>query len=100
MKDFLGKHSERSTTRRIPAYSPELNRMNMCGNALKCQELANFCPKSYDELYSNAEMTLVKMKADPGKPKSIIKGTKLPLPQLWEIDKVKQNNLDTFLSSL
>ena len=47
---------------------------------LKYQELPNFCPKSYDELYSTAENTLVKMKANPRKMKRVIRWTKPPLP--------------------
>ncbi len=41
---------------------------------LGCPEVSgtpNFCPKSYYEFYSKAEMTLVNMKANPGKLKSI-----------------------------
>ena len=80
VKEYLGVHNDRLITRRIPAYSPELNPDEFVWNALKYQELPNFCPKSYDELYSTAENTLVKMKANPKKMKRIIRGTKLPLP--------------------
>ncbi len=79
-KEYLGVHNDRLITRRIPAYSPELNPDEFVWNALKYQELPNFCPKSYDELYNTAENTLVKMKANPRKMKRIIRGTKLPLP--------------------
>jgi transposase len=80
VKEYLGIHNDRLITRRIPAYSPELNPDELVWNDLKYQELPNFCPKNYDELYSKAETTLVKLKADPAKMKQIIKGTKLPLP--------------------
>ena len=80
VKDYLGIHNDRLITRRIPAYSPELNPDELVWDALKYQELPNFCPRSYDELYNKAETTLVKLKADPAKMKQIIKGTKLPLP--------------------
>ncbi len=80
VKEYLGVHNDRLITRRIPAYSPELNPDEFVWNALKYQELPNFCPKSYDKLYSTAENTLVKMKANLGKMKRIIRGTKLPLP--------------------
>ena len=80
VKEYLGVHNDRLITRRIPAYSPEFNPDEFVWNALKYQELPNFCPKSYDQLYSTAENTLVKMKANPRKIKSIIRGTKLPLP--------------------
>ena len=64
----------------IPAYSPDLNPDELVWDALKYQEFPNFCPRSYDELYSRAEATMVKLKLDPRKMKQIIKGTKLPLP--------------------
>lgn len=80
MNEYLGIHNDRLITRRIPTYSPELNPDELVWNDLKYQELSNFCPKSYEELYDKAEMTLVKMKSDPEKLKQIIRGTKLPLP--------------------
>ena len=80
VKEYLGIHNDRLITRRIPAYSPELNPDELVWDALKYQELPNFCPMNYDELYSKAESTLLKLKADPAKTKQIIKGTKLPLP--------------------
>ena len=80
VKEYLGIHNNRLITRHTPEYSPELNPDELVWDALKYQELPNFCPKNYDELYSKAETTLVKLKADPAKMKQIIRGTKLPLP--------------------
>ena len=77
VKEYFGIHNDRLITRRIPAYSPELNPDELVWNDLKYQELSNFCPKSYKELYDKAEMTLVKMKSDPEKLKQIIMGEKL-----------------------
>ena len=80
MKEYLGIHNNRLITRRIPAYSPELNPDELVWDVLKYQKLPNFCPGGYDELCSRGETTLVKLKSDPVKMKQIIKGTKLPLP--------------------
>jgi transposase len=80
VKKFLFDNNDRMITRRIPAYSPELNPDELVWDALKYQELSNFCPKSYDELYNKAEATMAKMKTQPEKLKKIILGTKLPLP--------------------
>ncbi len=80
VREYLGIHNDRMITRRIPAYSPELNPDEFVWNALKYQELPNYCPKSYDDLYSNAESTLLKMKNNPDKLKKIIRGTSLPMP--------------------
>lgn len=80
VKEFLGKHNDRLITRRIPSYSPELNPDEYVWDDLKYQRLYNFCPRSYDELYGKAMETLLSMKADPGKVKQVIRGTKLPLP--------------------
>jgi len=80
VKAFLGNHNDRLITRRIPPYSPDLNPDELVWNALKYQKLSNFCPKSYDELYRMAELTMNMMKSDPESMKKIIRGTKLPLP--------------------
>ena len=80
VKKFLFDNNDRMITRRIPAYSPELNPDEWIWDALKYQELPNFCPTSKEELWQTAEETLLKMKSDPEKLKKIIMGTKLPLP--------------------
>lgn len=64
----------------IPAYSSELNPDEWIWDALKYQELSNFCPTSREELWQRAEETLLKMKGDPDRIKMIIMGTKLSLP--------------------
>ena len=82
IKGFLFDNNDRMITRRIPAYSPELNPDEWIWDALKYQELPNFCPTSKEELWRTAEETLLKMKGDPERIKKIIMGTKLPLPSL------------------
>ncbi len=80
MKKYLGIHNDRLLTRRIPTYSPELNPVEFVWDALKYQEIPNFCRKSYDELYDETKTTMLKLKADPAKMRQNIKGTNLPLP--------------------
>ena len=92
MREYLGIHNKRLITRRIPAYSPELNPDELVWDALKYQELPNFCPGGCDELCSKAETTLMKLKADPTKMKQIIKGRNFLCHQHWENNKVKKNN--------
>ena len=82
VKEFLFDHNDRMITRRIPAYSPELNLDEWIWDALKYQELPNFFPTSKEELWHRAEETLLKMKGDPERIKKIIMATKLPLPSL------------------
>ena len=82
VKEFLFDNNDRMITRRIPAYSPELNPGEWIWDALKYQELPNFCPTNKEELWNKAEETLLRMKGDPERIKKIIMGTKLPLPSL------------------
>ena len=79
VKEFLFDNNDRMITRRIPAYSHELNPDEWIWDALKYQELPNFCPSSKEELWNKAEETLLRMKSDPERVKKIIMGTKLPL---------------------
>lgn len=82
MREILFDHNDRVITRRIPAYSPELNPDEWIWDALKYEELPNFCPTSKEELWHRAEETLLRMKSDPERVRKIIMGTKLPLPSL------------------
>lgn len=82
VKDFLEMHSDRIITRRIPAYSPELNPDEFVWNALKYQELPNFCPVNMEVLKSKVILTMNKLKSDPEKMRNIIRGTSLPLPPI------------------
>ena len=82
VKDFLEMHNDRLITRRIPAYSPELNPDEFVWNALKYQELSNFCPVNMDELKSKVILTMNRLKSNPEKMRNIIRGTSLPLPPI------------------
>jgi transposase len=62
VKKFLFDNNDHMITRRIPAYFPELNPDEWIWDALKYQELPNFCPTNNEELWNKAEETLLKMK--------------------------------------
>lgn len=80
VKKFLGDNNDRLITRRIPAYSPELNPDEFVWNVLKCQELPNFCPDSSGELESTVLEKMMKLKDDPARVRKTVRGSKLPLP--------------------
>ena len=80
VKEFLGSHNDRLITRRIPAYSPELNPDEFVWNMLKYQELPNFSPDSKEDLESTVVATMTKLKNDPARVRKTIRGSKLPLP--------------------
>ena len=74
VKKFLGDNNDRMITRRIPAYSPELNPDEFVWNMLKYQELPNFCPDSSGELESTVVATMTKLKNDPARVRKAIRG--------------------------
>ena len=74
VKAFLGANNDRLITRRIPAYLPELNPDEYVWNAMKYQELPNFCPTSTEDLKNTVTSTLNKVKNEPERMKRIIRG--------------------------
>lgn len=81
VKAFLFQHNDRMITRRIPAYTPEMNPDEFVWNVLKYQELPNFCPDNGNELISVATERLTKLKNDPLRLRKAIRGSSLPLPE-------------------
>ncbi len=79
VKKYLKDHNNRLITRRIPAYSPELNPDEFMWNVLKYQDLKNFCPVSMEALKARVSTTLDRMKGEPQRMRQIIRGTSLPL---------------------
>jgi len=82
VKYFLETNNDRLITRRIPAYSPELNPDEFVWNALKYQELPNFSPENLNDLKNKVTFTMNKLKSDPDKLKRIIRGSSPPLPPI------------------
>ena len=80
VREYLGRHNDRLITRRIPANSHDLNPDEFVWNALKYQELPNFCPESMDDLKNAVTSTMNKLKSNPKRLRNIIRGSSLPLP--------------------
>ena len=79
VKKYLGTHNDRLVTRRIPAYSPELNPDEFVWNVLKYQELPNFCPIDMEVLKFTVTETMNRLKNNPGRLKKAIRDSMLPL---------------------
>ena len=81
-RKYLGTHNNRLITRRIPAYSPELNPEELVWNALKYKQHPNFCPESMDDLKNAVTSTMNKLKSNPERLRNIIRCSSLPLQTL------------------
>jgi hypothetical protein len=79
VKKYLKDHNNRLITRRIPAYSPELSPDEFVWNALRYQDLKNFCPVNMEVLKARVSTTPDRMKSEPQRMRQIIHGTSLPL---------------------
>ncbi len=82
VKTFLGEHRQRLETRRFPPYAPELDPDEQVGTVLKHQRLANWCPKTEEEIRAGVERELRSMQAHPELVASFIRHSELPLPAL------------------
>ena len=82
VKECLGTHNNRLITRRLPAYSPELNPDELVWNALKYQDLPNFSHESMDDLKNAVPSTMNNLKSNPERLRNIIRGSSLPLQPL------------------
>ena len=82
VREYLGTHNDRLITRRIPAYSPELNPDELVWNALKYKQHPNFCPESMDDLKNAVTSTMNKLKSNPERLRNIIRCSSLPLQTL------------------
>lgn len=80
VKQFLWEHRKRLETRRFPAYAPELNPDEMVWNALKYQRLANWCPRTEEEIREGVERELGWLQAHPEFVASCIQNAAIPLP--------------------
>lgn len=82
VKAFLWKHRKRLETRRFPPYAPELDPDEQVWTVLKHQRLANWCPKTGEEIRAGVERELRWMSAHPEVVASFIRHSELPLPPL------------------
>ena len=82
VKTFLWLNRKRLETRRFPAYAPELDPDEMVWTTLKAQRLANYCPKTSEELWDAAKREMNWMQRHPDLVASFIRHSDLPLPPL------------------
>ena len=82
VKTFLWLNRKRLETRRFPAYAPELDPDEMVWTTLKTQRLANYCPKTSEELWAATKREMNWMQRHPERVASFIRHSDLPLPPL------------------
>lgn len=82
VKTFLWLNRKRLETRRFPAYAPELDPDEMVWSTLKYQPLANFCPKTAEEIRAAVDREMRWMQRHPELVGSFIRHSELPLPPL------------------
>jgi transposase len=80
VKAFLYEQRRRLETHRFPAYAPELNPDEMVWNALKYQRLANWCPKTTEEIREGVEREMAWLQAHPEVVAACIQNAAIPLP--------------------
>ena len=80
VKQFLWEVRKRLKTRRFPTYAPELNPDEFVWSALKYQRLANFCPKTEEEIREGVERELRWLHQHPDFVASAIRHAEIPLP--------------------
>ncbi len=79
VKGFLYEVLRQPETHRFPAYAPELNPDGMVWNALKCQRLANRCPKTAEEIREEVERGVSWLQAHPEVVAACIQNAAIPL---------------------
>lgn len=82
VQTFLWLNRKRIETRRFPPYAPELDPDEMVWTTLKTQRLANYCPKTSEELWAATEREMNWMQRHPESVASFIRHSELPLPPL------------------
>jgi transposase len=82
VKAFLWQNRQRLETRRFPPYAPELDPDEQVWTVLKHQRLANWCPKTGEEIRAGVERELRWMQAHPELVASFIRHSELPLPPI------------------
>ncbi len=80
VKGFLWEKRKRLETRRFPSYAPELNPDEMVWNALKYQRLANWYPRTKEEILEGVEREMRWLQDHPGVVAACIQNAAIPLP--------------------
>ena len=82
VKTFLWECWTRLETRRFPPHAPELDPDEHVGTGPKCRRLANWCPKTEEEIRAGVEREVRSMQAYPARVVSSIRHSERPLPSL------------------
>jgi transposase len=82
VKRFLEKNIERVTTRRFPAYAPELNPDEQVWNLAKHNDLANWCPLNRKDLRLVVTREMRTLKTQKARVASALRHAKIPLPPI------------------
>ena len=82
VKTFLRECWKRLETRRFPPHAPELDPDERVGTGLKYRRLANWCPKTEEEIRAGVEREVRSMQAYPARVVSLIRHSERPLPPL------------------
>jgi transposase len=82
VKRFLEKNAERVTSRRFPAYAPELNPEEQVWNLAKHDDLANWCPLDRRELRRVVTKEMRTLKSQKTRVASAIRHARIPLPPI------------------
>lgn len=66
VKELLSSHSNRfKIVERFPAYAPELNPQEYVWAASKTKDMANFCPKDFNQLALRARKSIRRIQKSP-----------------------------------
>jgi transposase len=80
VQTFVWLNRDRLGLRRLPPYAPELNPDEGIWDVLKNDKLANFCPKTLEELKSRVEAELQLLKRSPNRVQNAMRQSRLD----WE----------------
>lgn len=78
VKQFLVENAARIEAHRLPPYAPELNPIEQMFHHIKNQQLANFAPKTKQELRRGLRRATVRVRNDPNVVRRFVGGSSLP----------------------
>jgi transposase len=85
VQTFVWENRRRLSLRRFPPYAPELNPDEAIWDVIKNDRLANYCPRTLEELHDTVARELGKLKENPGRVQSAMGQIELP----WELASTK-----------
>jgi transposase len=81
VKTFVWENRRRLELRQFPPYAPELNPDEGIWDVIKNDRLANYCPRTLEELHGTVAHELERLKADPERVQTAMSQIELP----WEL---------------